>query len=75
LEESWHTDIITNIILIEERLDQISEDLYSLYNQARFGKSPGLGQAIKLLEEKKYNFGNCLDLWKLMHKECPGYDR
>lgn len=61
--------------MLEERLASISEQLAALYIQRKTNPSPGLSDAIKLLEHRQLNFKDGLDLWHQMLKVYPNYDR
>ena len=67
--------------MLEERLFEINNDLNSLTTQIfliqKEGSqiSPGLKQSIDALKIKQENLIVNLDLWKIMMKVCPNYDR
>lgn len=61
--------------MIEERLDELSFQLNSLYNQFKANKSPGLIDAIKRLEERVGNFKVGLELWRELRRVYPNYNR
>lgn len=61
--------------MIEERLNELSIQLSSLYNQLKLNKSPGLVEAITRLETKVDNFKMGIDFWRQMQKVYPNYDR
>ena len=75
LRNLCHTDIITNIKILEERLQEVNIELGSLYNQKKMGSSPGLESAILNLEKKNSNIKTSLDLWRDVYKVYPNYDR
>jgi peptidoglycan hydrolase CwlO-like protein len=76
-----HTDIQTNIQVLEERLIEINEELDSLYRQVTNLKKEkllptgGLKEAISKLETKRDNFTLSVQMWQTIREVYPNYDR
>ena len=68
-----------NVELIEERLVDIKSSLSELYKEIstlkkqQFQPSPGLLNAIRMLEDKQEAFAQSRELWRVIAKVYPNY--
>lgn len=61
--------------MVEERIQELSEELERLVAQRRAGESPGLLEAISRTEKKLANFREARDLWRVVLRVYPNYGR
>ena len=61
--------------MLEERLEEINQELSCLYRQKDEVLSFGLKQAILNLERKKENFKESISFWRNLKKIHPNYGK